>query len=507
MVEFKASSHGAISSFLLLVLTITLGGCGGGGDVTTTTTTASVTTTTTTTTPQAITPSCEYSVVGGGWAGVYAAWRLVVDAGKVPGKSVCIFEAMSRAGGRTLTAKNDQGLMVDVGAMRYSEDMHLPADLIAGPLDIKSTCFAPSCPKDPTRGNRTLLKLVDSNKQNVGFAAPILKMLKQLSLAGATIVYNARLSKIEDLSGSNCTACISLGFEGGKVFRAKSVVLNLPRNALLNLTDTSAIFTEAPGGAKEAQDRIGCADNSPMGRKEYAVKAYLSYTDAWWLTKLNLTEGRRVNKSNSSSHPLVQVRYHGATTVQCSSAQVCHGALEVVDDFELESPGLSWYLQFQEDLLDAFGRFGASSPAAVALHSKVMAMHAEDLLAASVNPKDIAPPTELLVGFWRADAILQSCPHLFQVGADPATYPCLKGEPPATFLDKLQKPAPNLNIFIANNDFWYSPEFHDGDWAQSSLISVERVLFQYFQLPAPTWLDSKYYASEVLRNSTSLLLV
>lgn len=463
---------------------------------------------------QGLPPSCENSVVGGGWAGVYAAWRLVVDSNMVPGPSLCIFEATARPGGRTHTAKNDRGLMVDVGAMRFSEDMHLPADLIKGPLGIQPACFAPSCPPDPSRGNRTLLKLVDSHEQNVGFAAPIVKMLEQLSRAGAQIFYNARLSSIQSVDARVCAAqCLTLGFEGspGGSVRTSAVILNMPRNALLNLTRTSVLFTQAPGGSSEAQDRIGCADNSPMGRKEYAVKAYLSYPDAWWFTKLNLTEGRRVNSSTNFSQPLVQVRYHCATTVQCTgslagSAQACYGSLEVVDDFELESVGLSWYLQYQEDSSDSFGRFGASSPATVALHNKVMAMHANDLLAIGVNPKDVAPPTELLVGFWRADAVLQPCPHLFQVGSDPNLYPCLKVEAPASFLAKLRKPVQNLSIFIANNDFWYAPGFHDGDWAQSSLVAVERVLHEYFQVPVPSWLNSQYYANEVA-NVTMPLLV
>merc|ERR1712046_93683 len=95
--------------------------------------------------------------------------------------------------------------------------------------------------------------------------APIVKMLKQLTLAGAKTFYNARLSSIQSFDEASCTDCVILGFDGGPVdrVRTKSVILNLPRNALLNLTRGSVLFTETPWGPKEARDRIGCADNSP----------------------------------------------------------------------------------------------------------------------------------------------------------------------------------------------------------------------------------------------------
>jgi len=208
--------------------------------------------------------------------------------------------------------------------------------------------------------------------------------------------------------------------------------------------------------------------------------------------------------------PLVQVRYHGATGVRCTSPAVnhsfgtsCYGNLEVVDDFELESAALAWYLQFQTDKHEAFGHFNASFPATLALHSKVMDMHKDDLLAVGVNVSSIMAPTELLVGFWRADAIEQPCPHVL----GPRLYPCMRGESPDVFLGKLRKPAKQFDVFIANNDFWYTAVENDGDWAQSSLISVEKLLKEYFDVPAPSWLHTQYYNVNVSGSALGLDIV
>jgi len=52
---------------------------------------------------------CKVVVVGGGIGGAYAAWRMVVDSGKVDGKDVCLFEAADRFGGRIRTVSDVPG--------------------------------------------------------------------------------------------------------------------------------------------------------------------------------------------------------------------------------------------------------------------------------------------------------------------------------------------------------------------------------------------------------------
>eukprot|EP00966_Prymnesium_polylepis_P000989 22316-Prymnesium_polylepis.2 len=103
---------------------------------------------------------CEFAVVGGGWAGVYTAWRLTVDSGRLPGDQVCIFEASTRWGGRTVTVREGE-LNLDLGAYRFDNTQHLPADLIHGPLNLTSRCYLDGCEREPDEFNLTLRVLAD----------------------------------------------------------------------------------------------------------------------------------------------------------------------------------------------------------------------------------------------------------------------------------------------------------------------------------------------------------
>lgn len=66
---------------------------------------------------------CKLSIVGTGYGGVYFAYRLVEDEGKVKAKDLCFFEASSRRiGGKVYSLRNlplDPTLTVDVGAYRW----------------------------------------------------------------------------------------------------------------------------------------------------------------------------------------------------------------------------------------------------------------------------------------------------------------------------------------------------------------------------------------------------
>eukprot|EP00755_Sulcionema_specki_P024668 Sspe_Gene.81685::Locus_52680_Transcript_1_1_Confidence_1.000_Length_767::g.81685::m.81685 len=49
---------------------------------------------------------CELGVVGAGFSGIYFAWRLGVDAGKIHPRGICIFEVNGRVGGRIYTVRD-----------------------------------------------------------------------------------------------------------------------------------------------------------------------------------------------------------------------------------------------------------------------------------------------------------------------------------------------------------------------------------------------------------------
>ena len=88
---------------------------------------------------------CDEAIVGGGWAGVYFAHRRASTVANA--STVCLFERSSRIGGRTYSVPiEDTEFTLDVGAYRFSPDMHLPGDLILHHLQLPTECYEPSCP-------------------------------------------------------------------------------------------------------------------------------------------------------------------------------------------------------------------------------------------------------------------------------------------------------------------------------------------------------------------------
>ena len=206
---------------------------------------------------------CTTAVVGGGWAGVYSAWRLVVDTATVKPADLCLFEQREAIGGRTYSVDVDT-LTIDVGAYRFAKSMHLPADVIVHALKLNITCYEPSCTPS-AEFNETMYRIIDADGHNAGYATPLRLMTKQLADAGVAIFYSHQLTGIYDAAdaaqpvrGSLATAssveaiveqsppASALHFAGGAVAHADAVVLNLPRGAVERLDPASVLFGAGP---------------------------------------------------------------------------------------------------------------------------------------------------------------------------------------------------------------------------------------------------------------------
>ena len=94
---------------------------------------------------QALPEHCELAVVGAGWGGVYAAWRLAVDDGsQLKPEDVCVFEASGRVGGRIMSVHNIPGfedMTIDVGGYRFGKNDTIVAQLIQERLKIPTICY------------------------------------------------------------------------------------------------------------------------------------------------------------------------------------------------------------------------------------------------------------------------------------------------------------------------------------------------------------------------------
>jgi hypothetical protein len=261
--------------------------------------------------------TCDVAVAGGGWSGVYFAYRTAFSSDAAwKNATVCLFEATSRIGGRTYSVPDAAGTpyTLDVGAYRFSPDMHLPGDLILGDLELPTECYEPACPPaydefvKPFQFNYTapLRRIVDNDTRlPAGYATAIMAMVDKMRALPNVQVFTA--APVADLlvsptastspaSTSTASAARFLLADGRTVEATKVAFLNLPRNKLFALP---SVPTSLPSRAKSILecvvfdmppslfDMVTDVTHTPSALS----KAYLLYDDAWWATKLNETQG------------------------------------------------------------------------------------------------------------------------------------------------------------------------------------------------------------------------
>merc|ERR1711998_124094 len=272
---------------------------------------------------------CKTAVVGGGWAGVYFAWRA---ADSHTAASVCLFEASARIGGRTYTKKiPETGLTVDVGAYRFSPSMHLPGDLISNQFNLPTECYEPGCPSPqsdfppPFEFNYS----APLRKVKGGYGVPIHRMLKEMQQLGVRVYTSTVLT---DLVPKEAATELSFQSNGTKFsVQADAVLLNLPRPRVLKLSNAMA------AAATRVAKILQCNVNDvfvPQAGRTAMTKAYAYYDKAWWLSALNKSQGEY--PQHSIMHPIhtslpgVDFAIHwndGPTTAGCPLE--CSGFLEV----------------------------------------------------------------------------------------------------------------------------------------------------------------------------------
>lgn len=175
----------------------------------------------------ALPESCEVSSVGAGWAGVYFAFRHALN-----GQKVCIFESSKRIGGRTYSHRLQaagEWFTLDVGAYRFSPDMHLPGDVI-NLLGFKTACYEPSCPPaskefpPPFTFNYTapLRRIVDEEGMPAGYVTAIRGMVDRILASGGQLFIDANLTDLQALHSGE----VRLKF-GSQSVLTKMVLLNL----------------------------------------------------------------------------------------------------------------------------------------------------------------------------------------------------------------------------------------------------------------------------------------
>jgi len=460
------------------------------------------------------------AIVGGGWAGVYAAWRLTIDSGSIAADDVCLFEARGEPGGRTYTVKVDVGalgpLMVDIGAYRYSRAQHLPSDLIQH-LNLSSACYQPSCMVDPEL-NATLYKIVDRMGNNAGYGLPIKLMVQQMTKAGVHFYMHHALTGIFETTSAEILKPkivyldrppVELTFANGVRVRTQAVVLNMPRKTMQHLNPNSLPF-QTKLGSIILRDCFPCPGINFEQPKVYAI-----YEDPWWLTKLGIKEG---TFDSSAEDPPLLGRYHDGPVHRASNGSIGAGALEVVYTESPVHPEVNWYYKYQWNFTDPLD-ISRDHEFRMTLHKRLMEYHHSLFSARAINISTVASPVAIVLAYWDVQnsgfltAPVNSKFHRQMPQCPMET--CLDGISDEQYVTAASAPTGGkFNVFVANNDFTLNG--YHGDkccWAENSLTAVEKILHDDFQLPQPTWLDSKYYQEVVLmlkmkqlRQSTGLVV-
>ncbi|KAK3248455.1 hypothetical protein CYMTET_42081 [Cymbomonas tetramitiformis] len=473
---------------------------------------------------------CEEVIVGGGWAGVYFAYRRATSV-EDPSK-ICVFERTKRIGGRTYSVPvNDTEFTLDVGAYRFSPDMHLPGDLILKHFQLPTECYEPNCPDasldfpPPFLFNYSapMLRIVDNTTRlPSGYVTAIYRMTEKMKELGAHIFLGHELIDFAPapLSSENSTLLFA-STDGQVKVESQLVMLNLPRNYLLALPGVLRSLRPRVHGMLKCivfDEPKSLFKNTTSTKPTSALsKAYFYYSDAWWHTKINRTVGETpsnaFNPLPTSSGIFYGIHWNDGPVVcsddAMSGKKRCHGFLETYYAVTNET----FFASISGQPTQPLGLLRAGNPTSDAIiaraHTALLEFLEPILLNASVAPEEIPKPELIVVGVWERPSYTRELLRAGYTAPTKVYYaPELSGSLAKACnlngltedeyqLTVLQPFGRSSRIFLANNDYVaLNVHYLWGDWAEESLLMAERALFR-LGAAKPEWLDKAYYHKKV----------
>jgi len=459
---------------------------------------------------------------------------------------MCVFEASSRVGGRTYSVPPSvlgNEFTLDVGAYRFSPDMHLPGDLILHDLKLPTACYEPGCPsaKDdfvpPFIFNYTapLRRIVDATTGlPSGYVTALHTMVDKMKALGVRVYLSTPLLDITPAASPGGMQL--LHFAAGTVTATGAVLLNLPRNKLLLL----------PSVAKTVSPRtlamLQCAQfdsppdlfgNRSMMSSTGLTKAYYYYDDAWWWTKINTTVGEypanAFHPVETSSDIFIGVHWNDGPVVctdaltgrsvkptrawlasqGAAAAKSCHGYLEAY----YAATNETFFYGVTGAPNEPFGMVQGTEPSSAAVlekaHAALLEAIAPVLAKKGVAPTSLPLPSALVVGAWSHPTVIANdtgytAPTKVYwdagMSGSPAGACGVDGLDDDEYRTTVLQPfGRDTNVFLANND-WLSMNvrYFEGDWAQETLVQSERALFR-LGLSMPLWLNQTYYDEKIVK--------
>mmetsp|Transcript_99094 Transcript_99094/g.275932 ORF Transcript_99094/g.275932 Transcript_99094/m.275932 type:complete len:511 (-) Transcript_99094:82-1614(-) len=463
---------------------------------------------------QPVPAACNVAIAGGGWAGVYFAFRMAEA-----GEQVCIFEATQRLGGRTYShsfrvGSRRENFTLDVGAYRFSPDMHLPGDVILNVLQLPTACYEPDCEpanKDfppPFMFNYTaaLRRIVDAEGMPAGYVTAINSLVAKILELGGKVFTGMRLT---DLQPTDAGAVLIFN---NVTVDAKQVLLNLPRGSLLSLP-TLAAATPRRTAAIQACVKFDLPPGFfPQGHFHMGralTKAYAFYEEAWWHTRLNRTTGQwpanAFSPIDTSQGIPIGIHFNDGP-VRCDApGKGCRGFLQMfysmcdADFFNSLRPDPEHPMGVLRAQDDGAGKLAK-------LHAAILEATGPLFIKARAE-LPISAPTMLVVGVWDRTGqgltaptkVYYSTSAKLPGGPDPLARACgVPGLTEEEYQHSMLAPLEGSSrVLVANND-WSALQTEKlfGDWAEESLLQAERGL-RLLGLPRPEWLNEAYYAAKV----------
>jgi hypothetical protein len=419
---------------------------------------------------------------------------------------------------------------LDLGAYRFTPDMHLPGDIILKELALPTACYEPSCePADkefppPFYFNYSapLRRIVDGEGMPAGYVEAVDGMVKRIEQLGGKVFLNMALVDFQPGKGAtgnekHLLQFATSGTQAQENVSASQVLLNLPRSALLALP---SLRRATPTRIQKMQECVKFdvppdmfPDGNPIQLGTSLTKAYAFYEDAWWHTKLNKTHDQWPNNAfqpmNTSQGIPIGIHWNDGP-VRCDApGKGCRGFLQTYYSTTKET----FYEGLRPDPLHPLGVLNASAGESAQaklseLHDAIMEA-TRPLWESAGLPQPTAAPVLLAVGVWGRGGgargytaptkVYYSTSASLPGGPDPLERACgVPGLTEEEYRKSVLTPLSTPSVLVANND-WVAQRTEElfGDWAEESLLQTERGL-RLQGMPAPDWLDKVYYQKKVV---------
>eukprot|EP00967_Tisochrysis_lutea_P094058 scaffold136514_cov26-Tisochrysis_lutea.AAC.3 len=311
--------------------------------------------------------------------------------------------------------------------------------------------------------------IVDGEGNRIGFVTFLEKMLEEITELGVRYFPGHAVTSLERAGEDYLVNVAALPFP----IAASRVILAVPQYPLQQprrrhrpsqhrrLTSFARALPQILRASPtvEVGDDLYTAIHSLQ--PVHAVKFYLYYEDAWWITKLGLEEGGFTAEGNAVSPPL-EGRYHDGD-IKCNADKTsCHGWLQTQYFWDFSGRTQNYFARFQKSRDSPVTMMSEISDGAKAIadvHAKVLQYH-------NLSPQEVPPPIEGALVTWNlATPFANTGWHYWT---------------DATKVNDLQQFLSDQRLHLVNEAFSATPS-----WAEGAILMADTMIEDLFGIPPP----------------------